>query len=72
MSAERLSEISGELAALDNVQRCQVVGLQSGRAPVIVAGTIILGSILECAGLDSFTASEHDILHGMIMDAARR
>lgn len=72
MSAERLSQISAELAALDNAQRCRVVGLQSGRAPVIVAGTIILGSILECTGLDSFTASEHDILHGMIMDAARQ
>lgn len=71
MTAQRLGQISDRLAAMSNEQRCQVVGLQPGRAPVIVAGTLILGSILEASGLDSFTVSERDILHGMIMDAAQ-
>ena len=61
-------------AALDRLahmtcdERRHVVGLDPGRAPVIVAGLLILQQIMELAGAESFTVSECDILHGIILD----
>ena len=47
------------------------VGLDPKRAGVIVAGFVILEEVLALAGADAYTASESDILHGMIFEAAR-
>lgn len=58
------------LASLSLEERKQVVGLDPGRAPVIVAGVLILQQIMQLLGADSFTVSERDILHGIILDAA--
>ena len=66
-----LDEVCERLAALPLEERKHVVGLDPGRAPVIVAGLIILQEICSLAGADSFTVSESDILHGIILDAAR-
>ena len=55
------------LAGMTLEERKQVVGLNPQRAPVIVAGVVILQQIMELAGLDEFTVSETDILHGIIM-----
>ncbi len=51
-------------------ERQDIVGLDPRRAPVIVAGAIILQSILDAAQMESFTTSESDILYGMVFDAA--
>lgn len=53
-------------------QRKQIVGLDPGRAPVIVAGMVIMQVVLDLAGFDSFTVSESDILHGIILDEAAK
>lgn len=55
------------LARMTLDERRQVVGLDPGRAPVIVAGVIILQQLMELTGFDEFTVSETDILHGIIM-----
>ena len=47
-------------------ERREVVGLEPGRAPVIVAGTLILQRFMRLAAVDAFTVSERDILHGII------
>ena len=60
---ERLSRMTTE-------ERTHVVGLSPGRAPVIVAGVLILQQIMELAGIPEFTVSETDILHGIIMAQA--
>ena len=52
-------------------RRSQVVGLDSGRAPVIVAGLVIMQAVMDAVGVDGFTVSETDILHGIILDAAK-
>lgn len=66
-----LEEVFRNLASLTCEQRMQVTGLQPGRAPVIVAGTLILRELLRLTGARSFTASESDILQGMMLDAVR-
>lgn len=66
-----LDEVCERLASLPLEERKRVVGLDPGRAPVIVAGLVILQEICSLAGVDSFTVSESDILHGIILDTAR-
>ena len=58
------------LAAMPLEKRKQVVGLEPQRAPVIVAGVLILQQIMDVLGASSFTVSERDILHGTVLDAA--
>ena len=52
-------------------ERQHIVGLDPGRAPVILAGLLIMRQFMEAAGADSFTASERDILHGIILGMAQ-
>lgn len=66
-----LDRITQELAEMTLEQRESVVGLDPKRAPVIVAGLLILREILELAGVVSFTASESDILQGIVLDSAK-
>ena len=58
------------LAALPLQNRRAVPALEPERAPVIVAGAVILVSILAHFGLDSIEVSEHDILDGIALAAA--
>jgi len=58
------------LAALPLEERRRVPGLEPERAPVIVAGTVILRQVLERYGLDAIEVSEHDILDGAALAAA--
>ena len=48
----------------------QVRGLDPARAPVIVAGVVILREIMDAYGLEAIEASEHDILQGAALTAA--
>ena len=67
VSRQELLEVYGRLAALPLSERKQVVGLDPKRAPVMVAGLLILLEVLDFAGIDAFTVSETDILHGITL-----
>jgi exopolyphosphatase/guanosine-5'-triphosphate,3'-diphosphate pyrophosphatase len=58
------------LAALPLAERRELPALDPERAPVIVAGAVIVREILLHFGLDDLKASEHDILHGAVLAAA--
>jgi exopolyphosphatase/guanosine-5'-triphosphate,3'-diphosphate pyrophosphatase len=58
------------LASLPLAERRELPGLEPERAPVIVAGAVIVREVLDRYGLDSLEASERDILHGAALDAA--
>ena len=44
--------------------------LEPERAPVIVAGGIVLREVLACFGLEQIEVSERDILDGIALEAA--
>ena len=67
VSRQDLLEVYERLAALPLSERKQVVGLDPKRAPVMVAGLLILLEVLDFAGVDAFTVSETDILHGITL-----
>jgi exopolyphosphatase/guanosine-5'-triphosphate,3'-diphosphate pyrophosphatase len=52
------------LADMTEERRRQVVGLDPGRAPTIVAGMILLGEAMRAFELEEIEVSDHDILHG--------
>ena len=67
VSRQDLLEVYERLAVLPLSERMQVVGLDPKRAPVMVAGLLILLEVLDFAGIDAFTVSETDILHGITL-----
>ncbi len=68
LARDRVGAIADRLAAMPLSERLEVPGLHPGRAPVIVAGALILGELLDLAGLDSTVVSEHDILYGIAIE----
>ena len=70
MTTADLESICNRLAAMTVAERQQVVGLEPKRAPVIVAGLVILQEVMRLGGFASFTVSESDILAGIIYAAA--
>jgi exopolyphosphatase/guanosine-5'-triphosphate,3'-diphosphate pyrophosphatase len=58
------------LAAMTLEERLAVPGIEPGRAPVIVAGIVVLREIMTTYGLAEIEASEQDILHGAALAAA--
>ena len=57
--------------AAPTAERRQIPALDPDRAPVIVAGAVILEEALDHFGLDALEASEHDILDGAALEASK-
>jgi exopolyphosphatase/guanosine-5'-triphosphate,3'-diphosphate pyrophosphatase len=58
------------LAGLPLEERRRVPGLEPERAPVIVAGAVIVREVLSRYDLDELEVSERDSLHGAALEAA--
>jgi exopolyphosphatase/guanosine-5'-triphosphate,3'-diphosphate pyrophosphatase len=71
LTRETIEEEVERLAGMALAERCEVPGLHPDRAPVIVAGGIIVRETLERLGLDEIKVSERDILHGIALEAAK-
>lgn len=72
VSRPMLDDVYDKLRRAPLEERRKIVGLDPGRAPVIVAGMVILQAVLDLAGFDSFTVSETDILHGIVLGEAEK
>jgi exopolyphosphatase / guanosine-5'-triphosphate,3'-diphosphate pyrophosphatase len=68
---EAIQRMCSELAVKPLAERLAVKGLHPGRAPTIVAGVVILIGVMRAFGLDEIEVSEHDILWGAALEAAR-
>jgi len=58
------------LAVLTTVERTRIPTMEPGRAPVIVAGALILREVMTAYRLEVIEASERDLLHGAALAAA--
>ncbi len=58
------------LASLSLEERRSLPGLHPERAPVIVAGAVLVEQLLDSYGLEALEVSERDILHGAAHEAA--
>jgi exopolyphosphatase / guanosine-5'-triphosphate,3'-diphosphate pyrophosphatase len=71
LSLGAIQRMCSELAAMPLAERVTVKGLHAGRAPTIVAGVVILIGVMRAFGLGEIEVSEHDILWGAALEAAR-
>ena len=65
-----VEEQLARLAAMTTDQRLAVPGIEPGRAPVIVAGIVVLREVMTAYGLAEIEVSERDVLHGAAFAAA--
>ena len=70
LSLASVEEQLERLAALTTEERLAVPGIEAGRAPVIVAGVIVLREVLRAYGISEIEVSERDVLHGAAFAAA--
>jgi exopolyphosphatase/guanosine-5'-triphosphate,3'-diphosphate pyrophosphatase len=70
LSLDRLGALLSRLASMPVAERRAVPGLHPDRAGTIVAGVVILSTVLRAFGLDATEVSDRDILWGTALDAA--
>ncbi len=59
------------MAGMTNAERRELRGLHPARAPTIVAGALLLVEALRLFRLEEFSVSEHDLMYGAALTAAR-
>lgn len=70
MPLSSVEEQLERLAALTTDERVGVPGIEPGRAPVIVAGIVVLREVMRAYSLEEIEVSERDVLHGAAFAAA--
>jgi exopolyphosphatase / guanosine-5'-triphosphate,3'-diphosphate pyrophosphatase len=71
LSLTSIQRMCSELASMTLGQRREVTGLHPDRAPTIVAGVVILIQVMRAFSLSEIEVSEHDILYGGALEAAK-
>lgn len=66
-----VEEIFRRLAGVRLQERKKVMGLEPGRADIIVGGASVLRVLMDLAGLHEILVSEKDILDGLVIELAR-
>lgn len=70
ISIDEVSQIEGLLASKTLKEREDITGLQAKRAPVMLAGTILLAELMKNLGFKHLVVSESDLLFGLVITAA--
>ena len=70
ISLDEVSQIEGLLASKTLKEREDITGLQAKRAPVMLAGTILLAELMKSSGFKHLVVSESDLLFGLVVTAA--
>lgn len=70
--ANQVKKLNKKLRRMDLRDRGQVPGLDPGRADIIVAGGLLLGSILNELGADHITSCDWSLREGVILNHLRR
>jgi len=70
LAVDSVRRVLETVASLPVSERARLPGLAPERAPVIVAGLVVLAEILGRYGLSEIEVSERDLLHGAVLAAA--
>ena len=70
ISLDEVFQIEGLLASKTLKEREDITGLQAKRAPVMLAGTILLAELMKNSGFKHLVVSESDLLFGLVITAA--
>lgn len=66
LTVDDIEEVLRIVSSIGLGERKKILGLQPGRADVIVAGAVIARAVLKCGGMISMTVSESDLLDGVV------
>ncbi|HJU05395.1 MAG TPA: Ppx/GppA phosphatase family protein [Nitrospiraceae bacterium] len=72
LSLQTIRELEQTVVSRSNVQRRELPGLEAGREEVVVAGTLILRTVMECLGFQDCVVSEMGLREGVLIDLAQR
>ena len=70
ISFDEVFQIEGLLASKTLKEREDITGLQAKRAPVMLAGTILLAELMKNSGFKHLVVSESDLLFGLVITAS--
>jgi exopolyphosphatase / guanosine-5'-triphosphate,3'-diphosphate pyrophosphatase len=70
LSLTSVRRLVAGLSAMTTDERAALPCVQAGRAPVIVAGAVIVQAAMETLGYDELTVSERDLLDGLVLRGA--
>ena len=70
ISLDEVSQIEVLLASKTLKEREDITGLQAKRAPLMLAGTILLAELMKNSGFKHLVVSESDLLFGLVVTAA--
>lgn len=70
ISLDEVSQIEGLLASKTLKEREDITGLQAKRAPIMLAGTILLAELMKSSGFKHLVVSESDLLFGLVVTSA--
>lgn len=70
ISIDEVSQIEVLLASKTLKEREDITGLQAKRAPLMLAGTILLAELMKNSGFKHLVVSESDLLFGLVVTAA--
>lgn len=70
ISLDEVLQIEGLLASKTLKEREDITGLQAKRAPVMLAGTILLSELMKNSGFKHLVVSESDLLFGLVITAS--
>jgi exopolyphosphatase / guanosine-5'-triphosphate,3'-diphosphate pyrophosphatase len=70
LTLDSVSAQRDRLASVRLDERRRLPGLHPKRAPVIVAGAILVEEVIAAYGLNALEVSERDLLHGAALEAA--
>jgi exopolyphosphatase/guanosine-5'-triphosphate,3'-diphosphate pyrophosphatase len=71
LTAESAERVLEDLAAMTTAERAALPAMAAGRADVIVAGALVLVTVMRRFGLDEALVSETDILDGLAFETLR-
>ena len=72
VSAKQVRKLRKEVVALDPEQRLAVPGLDPRRADLVVAGAVLLDTILRRLGAEELTLCDLALREGLVLDFIRR
>lgn len=72
LKLETVTQLEQQLLSRSKAQREGLLGLERGREGVIVAGVIILRTVMEWLGLSECLVSDLGLREGVLIDLARR
>ena len=70
ISLDEMLQIERLLASKTLKEREDITGLQAKRAPVMLAGTILLAELMKNSGFKHLVVSESDLLFGLVITAS--